>query len=118
MSLPINTTTIRVLRSNPADEPYEDAGPGTIVAVGVRAHISTSRGDEEPSGGDQEVVHFRLSCDPVDLHHSDRIEDESTGEAYDVQWARLRRGLGLDHVEAGLRQVEGIASGPRSGAFQ
>lgn len=118
MSLPINTTTIRVLRPDPTDEPYEEKGVGTTVASGVRAHISTTRGDEEPSGGDQEVVFFRLSCDPVDIHHADRIEDESTGEAYDVQWARLRRGLGLDHVEAGLRQVEGIASGPRSGAFQ
>lgn len=115
MSIPIHTTTITVLRPNAADEPYETpAGASVAVATGVRAHISTSRGDEATAGGDQEVVFFRMSCDPipadVGLDHFDQIQDEATGELYEVVWARYRRGLGLEHHEAGLRQVAGVTS--------
>lgn len=113
MSIPISTTTIRVLRPAATDEPYETPSAATVIASGIRAQISTSRGTEAPSGGDQEVVHFRLSCDPTDISHGDRIEDEVTGEVYDVQWARLRIGLGLNHIEAGLRQVAGVTSIPK-----
>lgn len=113
MTIPIATTTISVLRTTPneLDEPGDPQTP-VIVASGIRAHISTSRGREAPAGGDQEVVEFRLSCDPieVDLTHFDQVQDEATGDVYLVAWARLRRGLGLDHHEAGLRQVAGVSS--------
>lgn len=110
MSIPVATTSIRILRPAGADEPYETPGTPTVVATGVRAHISTSRGTENVAGGSQEIVYFRMSCDPVDLQHQDRVEDEATGLIYNVEWARLRRGLGLDHVEAGMKQVEGAIS--------
>lgn len=113
--IPFATTTITVRRPAPTDEPYETPGPTSVVASGVRAHISTSRGSENVVGGDQEVVYFRLTCDPVDLDHADFVDDEATGLVYDCEWARLRRGLGLDHVEAGLRQVEGVVSSPEAG---
>lgn len=115
MTIPIQTTTISVIRPNAADEPYETPGATSTIASGIRAHISTSRGDEADVGGDQEVVIFRLSCDPTDVAHRDQIRDEATGDVYEVEWARLRRGFGLDHVEAGLRQVEGVVSRPEPG---
>lgn len=116
--LPIATTTIAVVRPNPSDEPYETPGAPSTVATGVRAVISISRGDETTAGGDQEVVYFRLDCDPiagVTLDHGDRVEDLGTGEVYEVLWARMARGLGLDHYEAGLKQVDGVVSAPRAG---
>lgn len=111
--IPISTTTIAILRPNPADEPYETPGAPATIASGIRAHISTSRGDESTVGGDQEVVYFRLDCDPFaggSLDHGDQVKDLGTGEVYEVLWSRLRRGLGLDHHEAGLKQVDGAVS--------
>src|SRR4051812_20257731 len=103
--IPVATTTIRVLRQTPAPEPYEaavddhgDPVEPTVVASGVRAQISTSRGAEARAGS-QEIVDFRLSCDPVQLNHHDQVEDEASGDVYEVTWARMRTGLGLDHVE-------------------
>lgn len=111
--LPIATTSIAVIRPNPSDEPFETPGAPSTVATGVRAVISASRGDEAPSGG-QEVVYFRLDCDPIPagIDHGDQIQDLPTGAVYEVLWARLVRGLGLDHHEAGLKQVDGVRSGP------
>ena len=111
MSVPLHTTTIAVLRvaADPARDPYDPKPFPDVIAVGVRAHISTPRGREQTAGGSQEVVEFRLSCDPTDLRHTDQVHDEQTGVAYEVTWARGRQGLGLDHIEAGLKQVTGVA---------
>lgn len=113
MSIPFNTSRISVIRPNPADEPYEPAGEPAVVVSGIRAVISRATGAEAVVGGDQEIVHWKLDCDPCDINHHDQVRDDDTGDVYQVVWARLRRGLGLDHVEAGLRQVEGVASTPR-----
>jgi hypothetical protein len=114
MSLPMSTTTIAVLRmpADPERDPVEDFGmTPTTIATGVRAHISTSRGFENTSvGAQQSVVMFRLACDPTDLAHTDRVKDEKTGEEYEVLWTRSRQELGMGHVEAGLKQVEGNVS--------
>lgn len=110
--VPLSTTTIRVLRPNPSNEPYEAKGAPTVVASGVRAHISSPSGREIASGGSQEVVQFRLSCDPVDLNHLDQVQDETTDELYEVEWARQRIGVGLDYTQAGLKQVSGAVSRP------
>lgn len=112
MSIPINTTLITVLRTGEY-EPYETPPEPTVVASKVRAHISTSQGTEVVAGGSQSVVTFRMSCDPVDLTHLDQVRDETTGEMYEVSWVHQRRGLGLDHTQAGLRQVHGVVSTPR-----
>lgn len=111
MSIPIHTTTIRVLRvpADPERDPTEAQPDAEVIAAGVRAHISTSTGTEIVAGGaSQEIVNFRLSSDPADIQHTDRIEDERTGEVYEVTWARQRIGVGLDHTQAGLRQVTGV----------
>lgn len=113
MSVPLATTTVTV-REVPADpnrDPYDAAPAAVTVASGVRAHISTSSGREQVAGGSQEVVTFRLSCDPFDggLSHQATVEDEQTGEVYEVVWSVARFGIGLDHIQAGLRQVSGVA---------
>jgi hypothetical protein len=116
--IPVSTTTIAVLRidADPTRDPTDAQPPAAVIASGVRAHISTSRGIEATStGASQEIVYFRMSCDPVDLSNADQVRDEATGEVYDVLWSRPRTGAipGLDHVQAGLRQVSGVVSEPR-----
>lgn len=116
MAIPVATTTIRVLRvpADPTRDPLDPQPAAAVVASGVRAVISTSRGREPSPSGTQEVVEFRLSCDPVEIRHTDSIQDEATGDTYEVVWARPRTGLGLEHAEAGLRQVTGVVSQPNA----
>ena len=111
MSIPLATTQISVLRvaANPARDPYDAKPAPAVLASGIRAHISTPNGREQTAGGSQEVVEFRLACDLVDLRHTDQVQDEATGAVYEVTWAHARQGLGLDHTEAGLKQVAGVA---------
>lgn len=107
------TTTIEVLRvvADPLRDPYDAAPAASVIASGIRAQISTSTGRERTVGGSQEVVEFRLTCDPVDLTNTDQVRDENTDEVYEVLWARLRPGIapGQKHVEGALRQVSGVA---------
>lgn len=106
--IPLPTTSISVLRV-PADDlrdPYEAQPAASLVASGVRAHIGSQGGTEVRRGGAQETVTWRLDADPVDLRHGDQVLDERTGDTFTVDSARLRTGLGWDHVEAGLRQVD------------
>ena len=111
MSIPLATTQISVLRvaADPARDPYDAKPAAAVIASGISAHISTPNGHEQTAGGSQEVVEFRLSCDPVDLRYTDQVQDEQADALYEVTWARTRQGLGLDHVEAGLKQVNGVA---------
>src|SRR5688572_11833781 len=112
--IPIATTTIRIERlpaHDPAIDPLEAEGERSVASAGVRAHISTSRGRESATGT-QEIVFFRLSCDVVALNRFDVVVDENTSEEYQVEWVRRRRGFGLDHMEAGLRQTSGVVSVP------
>lgn len=118
--IPTSTTTIRIERPthDPDIDPLESQGAPMVVATGVRAHISTSRGREAAAGGgSQEIVYFRLSCDVVDLTRYDTVIDENTSEVYNVEWARLRRGFGLEHMEAGLNQISGVVSQPSRSDF-
>jgi len=91
-------------------DPYDTPPGPTVVSSGIRAHISTPRGRERTAGGSQEVVEFRLTCDPVDLRHTDQVQDEQTSALYEVTWARTREGFGLDQTQAGLKQVSGVVA--------
>ena len=112
MAVPLHTTTISVLRlpTDPARDPYDPQPSPEVVASGVRAHISSPSGRERVAGGSQEVVEFRLSCDPVEIRHTDQVQDEQTSALYEVTWARTRAGLGLDQTQAGLKQVTGVVA--------
>jgi|ERR1041384_4301675 hypothetical protein len=113
MAIPFNTTTIAILRLSTLDqdgEPYQGAVP-TAVVTGVRACISLGNqggsGREKTQGGEQSVIRARLSCDPVDLRHTDIVKDETTQEEWFVEWTEPRVAFGLDHRQAALRQVQG-----------
>lgn len=96
----LSTTTITVQHPTAA-EPFEPTG--YTSGETVRGHISNPSGRET---GGQEDVEFRLDCEPVTLGHADRVID-AEGAVYEVVWARQRKGLGLDHTVAGLRQIAG-----------
>lgn len=110
--IPLATTTITVTRpgSTAYQDGYTPAPAPTPVAAGVRAHLSAPSGAEAVQGGSAETVQWRLTCDPVDLHHADTIVDDSTGDTFEVVWARSRPGLGVDHTVAGLLQRSGVAA--------
>lgn len=102
---PLATTTVTVLEPG-AHEPAEPATWTTLVE-GVAGHLSSPIGLE--ALGVQEIVDYRLDCEPVALDSTHRVTDDTTGETFEVVWARTRRGLGLDHTVAALRHVAGVA---------
>lgn len=114
--IPLSTTTIAVRRRPTGQDAYEEGGT-TDVAEGIAAHIGSPTGQDLAVGGDAMQITDRLLCDPCDIRPGDRVEDEQNvdtayaGVFYDVIWVRNRRGLGLDHVVAGLRQSLGAANG-------
>lgn len=112
MPIPLHTTTIAVLRvpDDATRDPYDPKPAAAVVASGVRANIASPNGRERVAGGSQEVVVFRLQCDPVDLRNTDQVRDEATGELYEVVWTRPRQGpANLAYQQAELKQVEGVA---------
>ena len=114
--IPIPTTTITIKRFLP--DPHDDSPrdpedprpPASVIASGIRAHISTSSGRENTDGGSQEVVEFRFDCDPTDVTSQDQMVDERTNEVYEVVWTRQRlefAAVGLGYVQGGLKKVTG-----------
>lgn len=111
MAIPISTTTISVLRRSvdPNRDPADAQPDEVATSTGIAAHISSPSGVESEAGGTQTLMAFRLSADPCDLQHTDRVLDEVTGQIYEVLWSAVFDALELEHVEAGLRQVLGTA---------
>jgi hypothetical protein len=109
--IPLATTSILVLRSPGIATADGDAAQATFVPVssGVRAHFSAPSGSEVIVGGSKERIDRHLDCDLTDLVHTDRVLDQGTGVVYDVVWAHLRQGLGLDRIEAGVKLTTGLA---------
>lgn len=112
MSIPLATTTIAVRRIT-ADlstvDPYEVTAVPETVASGIRAHIGSESGTEAIAGiSAQEDIGWHLDCDITDLVVTDQVYDETTGLTFQVVWAAERHGLGLDHIEGGLRRVVGV----------
>jgi hypothetical protein len=111
MGVPLATTTVTVTRPKSGGDPYEDATVSE-VARGVRANIVTPSGIERTGGGAQERIDAVLLCDPVaGLDHYCIVTDDRSAEAWQVAWVRTRRGLGMDHVRAGLNVVTGGSHG-------
>lgn len=114
--IPLHTTTITVRRLAGApvpasqSDPYEEPAQGySVTAAGVRAVLSVPSAVTTRDGGSREETTWRLSCDLAEVAYLDRITDESTGEEYEVVWARERAGErgDLAHVEGVVRQVRG-----------
>ena len=120
--IPIATTTISVLRA-PADDPevgedyldpYDPHPEREVVVSGVRARIGRGGGGmrENVAGGTQSVIGLMVWCDPFDegLVATDQLLDEQTGDVYELDGPALhQRGFGLDHFEAAIKQVVGVA---------
>lgn len=107
--IPLSTITITVLRPPTSDadaEPYSGSVPADWqqIATGVAAVLDRPTGNEQLAGGEQSVWDFQLVCDPVDLGPLDNVRDDTTGVVYRVVWVMTYAG---DHVEAGLRLVQG-----------
>lgn len=107
--IPLATTTIDVLRGTPAsgyDEPYSGGSEPDMLTMAfedVRAVIDHPTGTLDLAGGQQNVTNYRLTCDPVVLEHTDLIYDRASRRTYRLTWHIAYP----DHVEAGLRDVEG-----------
>jgi len=109
MAISVATTTISVIRPVISElDPYDDQPEPEVVATNVRAHISTSTGEESQKGGEKEIVNFRVTCDPIvgGLKHIDTIVDNRNGDRYEVVWAVTRYGFGLDHEQASLQRIQ------------
>lgn len=108
--IPLAVTTIAIRRPPPDDDPLEQ-GPKRLMETGIRAVIGSPSGADLMAGGDRSVVAARLTADPCDLRPSDEVQDETTGDRYQIVWVRTRQGYGLDHVAAGLSEVVGAPNG-------
>lgn len=106
----LSTTTITVRRPDGDGDPYDVQVAETVTATGVPAHIGSPTGGDTRAGGEREVVDATLILDPSPaLTLRDEVDDETTGETWQVVWVRQRHGLGIDHQRAGLRSVKGAA---------
>lgn len=105
--IPVATTTITWQQSDQdGTKDLRDAPTFSTLVSGVRAVIGSPGGSEDTTSGQREEVTFRLDCDPVaGARHDDRVVDEQTAQTYEVVWVKQRRGLGLDHTVADLRQI-------------
>lgn len=110
MPIPASTTFITVLRrpTDATSDPWEPAAQQEVVS-GVRAVIDSPRGREITENSAQEVLRWKLNCDPTDLRHTDVVRDERTLDEYEVEWVSvLGTGMDLEHIEAGLKKVTGL----------
>jgi hypothetical protein len=118
MALPrsMQTTSIDVLRQSEAQSYAEPDGVGNVatrqtVAAGVPAALTApAMTSSDGSGGQRVVTSWRLYCDPViDLRYTDVVLDRATGQAYSVDAAVRRTGLGMDYLIAAVHEVRGLS---------
>lgn len=107
--IPLATTSIAVLRLPDevlSEEPYNgnDATDRVEVASNVRAVIGSANGRKIVEGGEQAVWDFDLVCDLTDVFYTDTIRDNTTDAVYTIEWLQIWPG---EHIEAGLRRVQG-----------
>jgi hypothetical protein len=120
VSIAIATTRITVERparpatEDPYGEGYDDPADRddtkALVIDGHRATISPAGAGivGNTSGGESEVMQYRLTCDPCPMSYLDVVTDERTGQEFEVLWAIESPGVaGLGHVAAGLRTIKG-----------
>ena len=124
MTIALATTKITVKRSDQIDvsdsDPWERSSeaaaldPPLILATGVRAALNVTpffRSAREEAPGETETVEALLTCDPTDISFHDLVEDETTGQEWDVVWVFHQAGIaGMGHVQAKLRAVTGLAN--------
>ena len=124
MSVPLATTTVTIWRKDaeieetrdPWEDGYSDDPPldnaFAILDEGIRAVISVGGGTysgRTVGPGDSESVVYTLLADPCDLQYLDEVEDEYTGDRYQVSWVVNSPGIDGDlaSVKAGLTTRKG-----------
>jgi hypothetical protein len=117
--IPVATTRVRTWRKDTelgeTEDPWEDNTATNAFAVldeGIRAVISVAGGTlagRTVGPGDAEVVRFTLLADPCDLQYLDEVEDQITGQRYQVEWVVAGPGVNgqLASVRAGLSTRKG-----------
>jgi len=112
MAIPLPTTTVGILRRT-VDRTKDTMVDGPALtftptaATAVRAHLSAPKASEQAAGGSQQITDVVMLCDPCDVNHFDRVIDAYDSGVYEVSWVIHRHGIGGDHVQAGLRIVQG-----------
>jgi len=112
----VATTRVTVRRpSDGSDRDPQGAGYGTpsdtettwtTPHTSVRATIIPNTG-RTGGPGDTEFTQYQLACDPIDLRHTDLVDDETTGDTFRVEWAHTTPGVaGLGHTTAGLSTID------------
>lgn len=108
------TTTITVFRPRegadvdpyvPGDNPVDE-----LVYESIPAHISKPSSSKAPDGSTSSRKSHPMQCAPIELLHTDRVVDDVTGVSYSIDSVMSRVGLGLDHVTAKIKVIEGVAS--------
>lgn len=122
--IPLATTQVRIWRKDsevePTRDPWEDGysddpvldNAFAILDEGIRAIISVGGGTyagRTVGPGDSQEVQFTLAADPCDLQYLDEVEDEYTGDRYQVEWVVNSPGIGgqLASTRAGLSARKG-----------
>ena len=114
MTLPLTTTTFRWERATNIDGDSEDPLEWETLGTGIPGTTSYYSGSESVAHGDRERVDCRIFLDTTeDIHNYDRLFDETTGDAWEIAYARKRIGLGLDHLLLGAYEVTGVARGTK-----
>lgn len=106
----VATTTVTITRPLGTGDPYETPSSSDVTS-GVPAHISAPTGNDARVGGDRETVTAVAYLPAATIiDRTSIVTDAATGDTYGVVWTRPRRGLGLDHVVAGLVATKGAAA--------
>jgi hypothetical protein len=121
MTLPVATHSMTVTRNQVGEavnvDPWDDgpvSGPGPtplVVGAGIAFVLLEPSGQLAQDGGAREAVTYLFRCDPCGIQRLDTVTDDVTGETYECQWARLRRGPDgddeLEHEVGELKQIRG-----------
>lgn len=115
VAIPLATTTITVIRREMTDmedlyDPADYPSPEwTTIVAGVRAVISPPTANPQLTAGTRLTWSASLRSDPCDLQENDHLIDANDGTEWTVLWAREFDAIGLNHMEASLRMVQGFA---------
>ncbi|HEY1119888.1 MAG TPA: hypothetical protein VGE43_19390 [Acidimicrobiales bacterium] len=108
--LPLPTTTVTFWTLTEA-EPGEGRS-AAVLSGSVPAHIGRPTGTETmaPGGGSSTVDAVCWSTVVEGVTAGDQVENDTTGEVWEIVAVFTQRGLGLDHTRCELRATTGRAA--------
>ena len=111
MSLPFTTNVVDVEEADDSGDKWESGGRSyTTTYTAVPCVIAFKDSESNTTAlGEQQTVEFTLYTNSdINITRGARVTDTVNGDVYLTTWTQLRRGLGLDRRETGLRLVEGV----------